>query len=361
MRFTFCLFLIAAIFTTSGCTKKADKFTLHRGLNASHWLSQTKIRGEERAAYMTEKDFKNIADMGFDHVRLPFDEEQFWNEAGEQQAAAFELMHNAIKWSMKYNMRVIVDLHTLRSHHFNIADNRQLWEDENAQNDFISFWKQLSAQLKDYPNDMLAYEPMNEAVADNPEDWNKLINWVINEIRELEPERPIIMGSNRWQQVGTFKDLRVPENDPNIILSFHFYNPMLFTHHTAPWVGFAEYSGPITYPGKSIPDDNYGDVSPELRAELERFNQNWTKETMEEAIMQAVVVAQKYNLPLYCGEFGAFPSTPLDLRATYYRDLVSIFEKHHIAWAHWNYKNDFPVVDKNLQPIPEIVNALFLR
>ncbi|RQW03786.1 glycoside hydrolase family 5 protein, partial [candidate division KSB1 bacterium] len=182
-------------------------FAIHRGLNASHWLSQTDIRGAEREQYMQARDFEKIAEMGFDHVRLPIDEEQMWDEEGNRQDEAFRLLHNAIDWSFANNLRVIVDLHVLRSHHFNRPDNRQLWEDPSAQQGFIRFWQQLSAELSRYPNDKLAYEPLNEAVSDNPDDWNKLINWVIAEIRKLEPERTIIMGSNNWQTVGTFKDL----------------------------------------------------------------------------------------------------------------------------------------------------------
>jgi len=37
-----------------------NKFTIRRGVNASHWLSQSDKRGDERKYYMTEKDFEYI-------------------------------------------------------------------------------------------------------------------------------------------------------------------------------------------------------------------------------------------------------------------------------------------------------------
>ena len=297
------------------CTQK---FTIQRGVNASHWLSQTTIRGEERAAYMSERDFKRIADMGFDHVRLPVDEEQLWTETGEQEPEAFALLHQAIDWCLENNLKVIVDLHVLRSHHFNVADNRQLWEEDSAQQQFISFWKQLSDKLKDTPLNMVAYEPMNEAVSDNPEDWNKLINWVIVELRKLEPKRTIIMGSNNWQQPGTFPDLSVPENDPNIILSFHYYTPFPLTHYLAPWNPFHRYDGPISYPGQAIDTTLYAGMDEELLELVKWHNGYFDREALEKDIMTAVNVAKKFNLPLYCGEFGAFPTT----------DLARIFHEH---------------------------------
>ena len=193
--------LILLVFSVfPGCSynnesnEEEKKFEINRGLNVSHWLSQSSKRGEEREKYMSEKDFKVIADLGFDHVRIPIDEEQMWNEEGHKQQEAFALLHEAINWSFIHGLSVIVDLHVLRSHHFNRPADRQLWDDKAAQQDFINFWIQLSQELIKYPNEKLAYEPLNEAVAEDPEDWNNLINRVISEIRKLEPERVIIMG-----------------------------------------------------------------------------------------------------------------------------------------------------------------------
>lgn len=358
------LILISIFFLTLiGCkTEKNNmdekEFTIKRGLNVSHWLSQSTKRGDARFEYGTEKDFKLIAEMGFDHVRLPIDEEHFWSEDGERYEDAFELLHNAINWSLKYNMRIIVDLHVLRSHHFNSPDSKKLWEEDKAQNDFIDFWKQLSAELKDYPNSMVAYEPLNEAVAENPEDWNKLINWVVAEIRKLEPNRTIIMGSNMWQQTQTFKDLRVPENDKNIILSFHYYRPMPLTHFKAPWTEFGAYDGFVTYPGWTIDSTLISNYEGQTAEALNRYNEYFDKDVIEKDIMQAVSVAQKFNLRLYCGEYGCFPTTPMQMRQAWYKDMHEIFETHDIAWAHWNYKNDFPVVDENLKPINELLDIM---
>ena len=336
-----------------------EGFVIERGLNVSHWLSQTTIRGEERAQYMGAEDFERIAEMGFDHVRIPIDEAHMWDEAGNKNKDAFQLLHKAINWSFDNDLRVIVDLHVLRSHHFN-SDDIRLWTDPLAQEQFWGFWKVLSAELRQYPLDKLAYELMNEAVADDPEDWNKLIARGIETVRVNEPERVIVVGSNKWQQVGTFKDLKVPEDDPNLILSFHFYSPMAFTHYRAPWSRtLNEYEGEVTYPGYPVDTAVYAELSPELVQKLKESNADWGPERMESEFRKAKIVADRYELPLYCGEFGCFPSTSLELRHTYYKDITSVFEKLEISWTHWNYKNDFPVVDeKNLEPIEMIISGL---
>ena len=55
-------------------------FKIHRGTNIAHWLSQSERRGEARDTFFTQKDIAFIDSMGFDHIRLPIDEEQMWKE-----------------------------------------------------------------------------------------------------------------------------------------------------------------------------------------------------------------------------------------------------------------------------------------
>lgn len=359
-------FLLAVVIGLLSCQSgDADKtkegtsvFTIHRGVNISHWLSQTEKRGTEREQYMQEKDFERIAGLGFDHVRIPIDEEQMWDERGNKEAEAFRLLHQAISWSFDHGLRVIVDLHILRSHHFN-TENKRLWEDPEAQRQFWHFWEQLSDELKRYPNDQLAYELLNEAVAENPEDWNHLIAEGIRTVRNKEPERKIVVGSNRWQQVYTFPDLRIPENDTNIILSFHFYEPFIITHYRASWNAMRTFEGTLNYPGMTIDTAEYSRWDGEVLNILKEHNGDYSREVFEEKIGIAMDIARQYNLPLYCGEFGCFPTTPIALRQRVYADLIAVFDNYGIAWTHWNYKNDFPVVDeRTLEPITDITAIL---
>ena len=97
-------------------------FEIRRGTNASHWLSQSRRRGSERLTYFTQADVERIAGWGFDHLRLPVDEEQLWNEKGEREVEAFGLLGRAVDWCAKAGLRVVVDLHILRSHYFNAKE-----------------------------------------------------------------------------------------------------------------------------------------------------------------------------------------------------------------------------------------------
>ncbi len=233
MRNLILLFAIVALFSCqSNRLNIPEKFEVKRGTNLAHLLSQSDKRGADREKFITKQDIQNIAKMGFDHVRLPIDEEQMWDENGNRHTESFEIMVNCIDWCAENNLRVIVDLHILRSHHFN-AKKKPLWTDLAEQEKFYDLWRDLSKTLIKYPNSLVDYELMNEAVANDPELWNNLVGNAVRAIREIEPERTIVIGSNKWQQVQTFDVLKVPENDKNILLNFYFYEPFLLTHYNA--------------------------------------------------------------------------------------------------------------------------------
>jgi len=189
------LFILVATFS---CGQKSEqnpivKFEVKKGTNIAHWLSQSQRRGLEREQFFTKSDIEIITSMGFDHIRLPIDEEQMWDENGNRYEDAFQLMENCIQWSMEHELRVIVDLHILRSHHFNAVE-KPLWTDRAEQEKFFDLWRDLSKTLSKYPNSVLAYELMNEAVADDHESWNQLLASAFSAVRELEPERTIVIG-----------------------------------------------------------------------------------------------------------------------------------------------------------------------
>jgi endoglucanase len=331
-------------------------FVIKRGVNASHWLSQSERRGAEREAFFTRKDVAYIASIGFDHIRLPIDEVQMWDEQLRPQEDAFKLLTSALDWCQEYNLRVIVDLHVLRSHHFNEGD-RPLWTQPAAQERLMDCWRQLSDRLKSRPVDMVAYEILNEPVAPDPEDWNRLIAKATKVIREREPNRVLVFGSNMWQIPDTFNVLKVPEGDKNIILSFHCYTPMLLTHHKAGWTSFAGYTGPVYYPGQTVRDEDMKGLPESLLVEIRKFNGVFDRDVLNKLVNKAVVVAKKKGLQLYCGEWGCYPQAPRDALLRYYADFRSVLESNGIAWATWNYNADFPIV-VNGTPDEELIRVL---
>lgn len=322
-------------------------FEIKRGTNIAHWLSQSGSRGAERASFFTEKDIRLIDSAGFDHIRLPVDEEQMWAENGDRNEDAFQLLEQCLSWCSDAGLRVVLDLHILRSHHFN-EDEKPLWTDPAEQDKLIRLWKDLSGAVQHWPNRMVAYEFMNEPVADDAEQWNRLLLRVTDSIRRWEPERVLVIGSNRWQSVNTFDELKIPANDRNIILSFHFYEPFHLTHFQASWTRLKDFQGQVNYPGQIVTNG----TSPDER-------RIYNLDTLEKMMEKPLRIADSLELPLYCGEFGVISKSPRDAKMAWYRDMVAIFEKHNVAYANWNYKaGSFGIVDKQMKPDTALISIL---
>ena len=136
------LILIFFFFCISNTFSKKNDFNIKTGVNVSHWLSQnfTGKTGPERYSSISESDFKTIAQNGFDHVRIPIDEQEMWAENGKPIDYTFNLLENGIKWSIQNNLNVIVDLHIIRSHHFNEQESNTLWTDPEEQEKMVKMW-----------------------------------------------------------------------------------------------------------------------------------------------------------------------------------------------------------------------------
>jgi endoglucanase len=322
---------------------------IRRGTNISHWLSQSDRRGPERRAWFTRDDVRLIADLGFDHIRLPIDEEQMWAEDGRQESEAFDLLDAALDWAEQAGLAVVVDLHILRCHSFGQADEPALFSNPAESEKLADLWRQLSDRLRARATGRVGYELMNEAVAKNPDDWNRVALRAHRAVREREPERTILLGSNEWNSVFTFDKLQVPD-DPFTVLTFHYYHPMFITHHRAGWSPEGRmYDGPIQYPGQPIAPENLHRVVPpqadRLRAlNLAELNKAYDRDVMLADFAKPLAVSQRTGRPLYCGEFGVINKVPQPIRAAWYRDIISAFEENGIGWANWDYKGQFGIV-----------------
>ena len=360
MRKYFYLFaaLISATLILGSCTEqpseagKVNDFRIKRGTNLSHWLSQSEERGEARQQHIQEDDFERLEQLGFDFVRIPIDEVQFWDEEGNKLPEAWDLLTMALDMSVKHHLRAIVDLHIIRSHYFNAVneegkDANTLFTSEESQQQLINMWYQLSDVLKGYSNDSVAYEFMNEPVADDHEQWNQLVAKLHKALREREPQRTLVIGSNLWQSSETIKYLKVPEGDKNIILSFHYYNPSILTHYGAWWTPIGKYTGKVNYPGILVSKEDYEAAPDSLKPQLEPYTkEEWNIDRIRSDFKDAIAAAKKYDLQLFCGEWGVYEPVDRDLAYKWTKDMLAVFDEFDIAWTTWCYDADFGFWDQ---------------
>lgn len=356
------IFILLFVFSLGGYSSSLKAFEIKRGINLSHWLSQRIPNGPSIQEGMSEIDFNRIARAGFDHVRLPIDEEVLWYENGKKDKEAFSYLHKGIRWALQNDLKVIVDLHIVRSHYFNAGHDGKknlLWESAEAQAHFLQLWQELVQELKEYPTSDVAYEIMNEPTAPNHEDWNKLVEKAYQVIRKVEKERVLVIGSNMWQGVYTFPFLKVPKGDEYILLSCHFYEPFLLSHYQAGWTEFGNYQGAVHYPGELVTKQEFDALSEADRKLTGRFRgMVWNKAMLASFLSKAKQVADEKGLNLYCGEFGIYEKAPKADALRWYKDVIEVFDSLDIAWSIWDYKGGFGVYTSQGLPKKELMHTL---
>lgn len=355
-------FILWTVSFVGGYASSQKVFEIKRGINLSHWLSQRIENGLSIQKGMNETDFNRIARAGFDHVRLPIDEEVLWHENGEKDKEAFSYLHKGIQWALQNDLKVIVDLHIVRSHYFNAGHDGKknlLWESAEAQDHFLQLWQELVQELKEYPTSEVAYEIMNEPTAPNHEDWNKLVEKAYQVIRKEEKERVLVIGSNMWQGVYTFPFLKVPKGDEYILLSCHFYEPFLLSHYRASWTEFGNYQGAVHYPGELVTKQELDALSEADRKLTDRYcGMVWNKAMLAAYLSKAKQVADEKGLNLYCGEFGVYEKAPKADALRWYKDVIEVFDSLDIAWSIWDYKGGFGVYTSQGLPKKELMHTL---
>jgi len=335
------------VVAATGCKVKPTEFKIAQGVNVGNWLSQSWVMDERRDRIFTDEDIELLVANGFDHIRLPVDESQLFNMDMTLNESTVNLIHRTLDSCIEHGLKVIFDLHILRSFHF-LDDDAPLWKSAEEQDKLVDMWRDIQGILRDYPVTDVAYEILNEAVAPTDGQWSELMLRVVSMIRETEKDRVIVLGANMQNQVGHVKNIIVPEGDRNILLSFHFYEPLLITHYQASWtpLRILDFNGPMQYPGQLIPDEVYDALNDEEKAVVEPYNHSYDKEWMRQTWQEAVDYAKAKGLSLYLGEFGCLVNCGEQVRLAWLKDVVDLCREFGIPYTMWEYNSQFGFADR---------------
>ncbi|MCC8187896.1 MAG: glycoside hydrolase family 5 protein [Bacteroides sp.] len=324
----------------SGVTTRAANFSFRLGVNISNWLSQSTLTGSAREYAFQQYEISNLASWGFDHIRIPVDEEHLFLESGAINREVADLLHRTLGWCEAAGIKVILDLHIIRSHNFDHAVNT-LWYDSWEQDYYMNMWHAISAEFRGYSNDLLAYELLNEPVAPEDAMWNTLSARVIRELRVHKPERVLIVGANMWNGAYKIPALTVPAGDPNLILSFHFYEPYLLTHYKAEWNDFQYIDVNLNYPGQLISDQEFYALPQWQQDVVGGYFTYYDKYVLLGQMQAAIDHANALGVRLHCGEFGCYRLTYSQVKYNWVYDMVSLFRERNIPHTYWEYKAGF--------------------
>ena len=99
-----------------------------------------------RDNYVAQVDIDQIAEWGFNHIRIPFHYKQFYNESDSDTPIGYEIIDELITWCEPYNMYIILDMHCAPGGQNGgpISDSdgtARLWLEEENKELTIQLWK----------------------------------------------------------------------------------------------------------------------------------------------------------------------------------------------------------------------------
>ena len=315
-------------------------------------------------SYITEKDIEYIASLGFDHIRLGFDQIVLQDENGNYREPILKLIESFVGWCEKYGLNIVLNLHKAIGNYCDIEEKVGLLDSEELQRKFIGLWIFMEKYCSEKPN--IAFEILNEVKMVDPVVWNDLAERTIKAIRKLNKSRKIIVGTIAWNNVYYLKDQRIFD-DENVIYTFHMYDPSEFTHQRGVLQNkHCFYNRDMPYPGDI---QRYKDF---YKLMYNRDDAYTGYDVMDKRYMYDVMYpAKKFihdhpNVILWCGEFGTIRHAKLEWRMAWFKDVISFLKENSIPYCVWNYLstpndgNRFSLVDDDNRKIlsEELKNIL---
>ena len=198
--------------------------------------------------------------------------------------------------------------------------NFRLFFDKALLDDYVAIWQEIATRFRHSPA-VWGYSLMNEPTQFGrvPFDYLKCQYLAAAAIRKIDPEKPVIVSANDWDNAEAFPYLK-PLPLRNVLYEVHMYAPHRYTHQ-----GVSEESLREVKQGKFL-------VYPG-RIDARQYDRQALR-----LILQPVVEFQKkYGAIVYCGEFSVIRWAPGG--AKYLDDLCSIFEELGWHWAYHCYRD----------------------
>lgn len=301
-----------------------------RGVNLGNALEAPKEG--EWGVRLEEQYFDLIQQAGFDSVRIPA---RWSSHAG--QSAPYRLdkeFMDRVKWAVDSAIRRRLFV-VLNTHHYEEIFRQP---DEHRER-FLAMWQHIAEHFKDSPSFLsfeLLNEPHNKLTADK---WNRLLSEAIAVIRKTNPTRKIVVGPVGWNAISELKTLQLPEDDRNLVVTFHYYSPFKFTHQGAGWVG-----------GQS----------------QQWLGTKWSGTAAEKVAVRrdldtAIRWAVEHRRPIYLGEFGAYSRADIESRARWTQFVADEAAQRKIGFAYWEFCAGFGIYDPDAKQWREPLKKALLK
>lgn len=178
----------------------------------------------------------------------------------------------------------------------------------------------LASHFADHP-DGLCLEPLNEPRdALTPVLWDDLLRQLVETVRGVSPERTLVVGPGRMNDLDALPELEPPADD-HLVATVHYYAPFPFTHQGCGWVS----QDADDWLGTTWHDEQRPVVRRDLAAA-----ERWARER---------------GLPMLVGELGTVDRADRASRVRWTRAVREEAERLGLPWCAWDLATDFGVYD----------------
>ena len=307
-----------------------------------------------------ESHFDLAVNAGFDSIRIPvgFSLHALTNAPFTIDEMFMQRVEQVVTWGLSRNLKIVIDMHNYAEINNNPSGQRQR---------FVEMWKQIAGRFKNYP-DALYFELLNEPSM-AVDVWNDIVSQCLKEIRKIDNHHTIVVGCTSWSAVSGLSGLKIPAEESNVIVTFHYYNPSLFCFQGQPWIGPDFATTNIVWPGP--PAQSLTPAAGVSQWARDWINQYNTVQDSEQNPAGSAIIRNEinyaaqwgivYHRPLWMSEFTAQDRADMTSRSNWIAFVRTQLESHNISWSYWTLFSDQVIYDSSNQWTLPLTGALGLN
>ncbi len=316
---------------------------LKKGVNLFNWFMGPNIYAPSHTeSYMTDEKLAKLKQLGFTHVRLPVSDTYIANLSSPTftfNPKQIALLDQAIQQLTSQKMGVVLTL-------FPLNDTKKMLATDNTfVASYAMLWKELAKRYSLYSPSLVYFELINEpgfqvflpkekASVRSQEVQKQLLSAV----RSITAQHYVLLTSYDADYVQSVASISETINDPKIIYTVHFYDPIAFTHQGMP-IPYIQSASKLPYPVEQTECFKALSVLP-LDVSQHLMYYCYTKFNSQEIDRQfqlLVTWANSHHVALYLGEFGAHQNiAPPGDTEQWIKDVREASERYGIPWAFWS-------------------------
>lgn len=207
-------------------------------------------------------------------------------------------------------------------------------------------WERVLRSFPENPGNFY-FELANEPDL-NPDTWFKGVRELVPRLQKIRKDIPFILGATNFNSLFELSRIQ-PWSLENVIYTFHYYEPYLFTHQGTAWTGpqNSTLGVPFPFDNSKMPRLNSKARGTSGEVNYRDYEKTGNTVAIQDKIGQIAAWAQKNGVLLWCTEFGVTQNADEISRKVYLEEVQKVLDQHRIPGFIWEWEGNFGV--KNLK------------